>query len=85
MLTGFLKTLLIIGIIYYGIKLIAKFVMPYVLRRFFRNMENNYYQKRHDNRAGKQEGEITIEQNPETGKKKYNRDKGDYVDYEESN
>ncbi|HKJ44151.1 MAG TPA: hypothetical protein VKA27_18785 [Sunxiuqinia sp.] len=75
-MAGFLRTLFVIIIIYYAIKLIAKYVLP-----LFINQPHQHKNFQND-RQGRQEGEVTIEgERPNGGK--ISRDEGEYVDFEE--
>lgn len=84
--TGIVRTLLIILLVYYGVKIITRIFAPLLLKyvakkaseRFggqFGNFQNPQQQ------ATKKEGEITIEKIPNS--KTSNKDVGEYVDYEE--
>ena len=75
-MAGFLRTLFVIIIVYYAIKLIAKYVLP-----LFMNQPNQHKNFQND-RQGRQEGEVTIEgKRPKEGR--ISRDEGEYVDFEE--
>ena len=76
---GFLRTIGIIVLIYYGIKIISRFLFPIVVKKAMNNMQErqNMYQ-----REQKREGEVTIEnKNPRSSRNSAN--KGEYVDFEE--
>ena len=77
---GVLKLLLFILLFYYLFKLIVRIVLPFILKYLMKKAEGNVYH--FDTDKNKQEGEVTIEQNP---KKDRNKDdlEGEYVDYEE--
>lgn len=80
---GLLKTIFILGIIYYSFKLIGKYLFPYFIKRTVNRMTQQqqggsdfmYEQK-------KQEGKVTI-QKPSGKNKKSPNNSGEYVDYEE--
>lgn len=83
----FLKTLLIILLVYYGVKIIFKFAKPYMMRyiakkateRFGQAFGQNPYQTTSQK---EKEGEISIDKsqaNTKTSKSTV----GDYVDFEE--
>ena len=78
---AFLRTILIIVIVVYVLKLIGRYVVPMLIKRQINKFqqENNKY-----NYKQKPEGEVTIEKN-NVGNKKFNSDEGEYVDYEEIN
>lgn len=81
-----MKFLLIIIIVYFALVLAARYVLPFLLRRFVKkaskrfeqqmNMNNNAYRQ-------KPEGEITI--NEATGKSHKTGDIGEYTDFEDIN
>lgn len=75
-LAGFLRTLFVIIIVYYAIKLIAKYVFPLFISQpsQHKNFQND--------RQSRREGDVTIEGNrPKSGK--ISKDEGEYVDFEE--
>lgn len=81
-----LQTILIILLVYYGIKILVKWLTPYFLRYLAKKVE-----KKFETSFGtppdpftksKKEGEVTIEKVP-SKKKKSKSTVGEYVDYEE--
>jgi hypothetical protein len=87
----FLKTLLILVLVYYGLKIILKFLKPYLMsyavkkanERFGKTFEknsNNFQEEEEEEEE--EEGNITID-GSQTNKKKSNPSVGEYVDYEE--
>ncbi|MCB2221783.1 MAG: DUF4834 family protein [Bacteroidetes bacterium] len=75
-----LRTILIIIIAYYLIKLFMRYVMPLLLRYFIRKSQKQYQQTEQRQRKN---GEIHIDY---TQEKKGSTDSlGEYVDYEEIN
>ena len=78
---AFLRTILIIIIVVYILKLIGRYVVPLLIKRQINKFQqnNNTY-----NRQQKPEGEVTVEQN-KNKENKSNIDDGEYVDYEEVN
>ena len=83
--TGLLRTLLIILLIYYGIKIISRIFGPLLIKYLSKKASERFggqfhYQNKREE-APKKEGEVTIDKMPET--KSSNKDIGDYVDYEE--
>jgi len=82
-LTNFLRTLFIIAIIYYGIKFVTRYVLPLLVDKGLKNMQQKMQdQQRQNQRSAKPTGEVTVEFNGKTGKNN-NPTKGDYVDFEE--
>tara|TARA_R110002073_G_scaffold236096_1_gene397291 strand:+ start:2201 stop:2482 length:282 start_codon:yes stop_codon:yes gene_type:complete len=85
-LIGFLRTILIILLIWYGIKLVSRIFAPVLMRYVAKKAEkkfggqfNQYQQPREDK---KKEGEISIDKMPNE-KSSSNKNVGEYVDYEE--
>lgn len=73
-----LRTILIIVLVYYMVKLIARYVLPLLARYFIRKAQNDIQAKEG---KSKKQGEMNIEYSPD---KKQPTDKlGEYVDYEE--
>jgi len=74
-----LRTILIIIIVYYLFRLIARYVMPWLARYFIRKSMKGFEQQQ---QAGKRKnGEVNINYSPE--KKGALDDIGEYIDYEE--
>ncbi len=82
-MTGLLRTILIIAAVYYILKLLIKYVMPYVAKYFIKRMQRNYgAQSRHSDT--KKEGEVIIENKDKRGNEKiFDKNEGDYIDYDE--
>ncbi len=85
---GLLRTILIIALVYYGIKILSRIFAPFLLKYAAKKAEQRFGdqfgqfqkgQQRQD--AQKKEGEITIDKIPKT--KTSNKEVGEYVDYEE--
>ncbi len=81
-IVNFLRTILIIAIIYYGIRIITRYLFPFLIDKGVKNMQ----QKMQDQQRGSQkprrpEGEVTLEKNP--SRRNSADDKGEYVDFEE--
>jgi hypothetical protein len=88
---GLLRTIIIIVLFYYGFKLLAKYVFPWLLKRWvnkkmgqFQNQGQQQYQNQQQEKESfkEHEGEVKIQSRgdkikPDTG------DMGDFVDYEE--
>ncbi len=82
-LVGFARTLLIIAVIYYGIKLFSKYVLPLLVDKGLKNMQQKMQdQQRQDQRSSRPDGEVTIENNKRNSKSS-SQNQGDYVDFEE--
>ncbi len=79
-LLNVLRTLLIFACIYYGFKLIARFLLPYLLKRFINKQANNFGNNYNTN--SRSEGEVNVKQAKSSNKN--NKDQlGDYIDYED--
>jgi hypothetical protein len=81
-ITNFLRTLFVILIIWYGIKLVTKYVLPMMLHKTVKNMQSRVEEQfRHQQQSGRPEGEVTVE-----NKRRNNGNtsqEGEYVDFEE--
>lgn len=86
--TGFLRTILIILLIFYGVKILARIFAPFLVQymskkmqeRFGQQFQQHQQQSAHPNRP--KEGETVIDKMPyqqKTSDKKV----GEYIDYEE--
>ena len=82
-IVNFLRTLIIIVIIYYAIKLFTRYVLPLILENKIKDMQQKMQeQQKQQRRTGKQDGEVTIEYDQKRNNSR-NRDDGEYVDFEE--
>ncbi|TDU39946.1 uncharacterized protein DUF4834 [Gelidibacter sediminis] len=83
--TGFLRTILIIMLVWYGVKILMRFFAPYVVRYMSKKMQERFsgqFQQEQEAKNRPKEGETIIDKIPErrqTSDKKV----GEYVDYEE--
>ena len=82
----FLKTILIILLVYYGLKFLFKLISPYLMRYISKKAGQKFEEAFGANPASaepsQKEGSVTIDKMPSSGRKS-NTDVGDYVDYEE--
>lgn len=82
LLIGFIRTVLVLIIIFYAVRLITRYVMPLLLQKTIRDMQSRMKdQMREEQRQGRREGEVTLERNP--NQKGNSATKGEYVDFEE--
>jgi uncharacterized membrane protein (DUF106 family) len=82
-IVNFLRTLIIIAIIYFAIRLFTRYVLPLILENKIKDMQQKMQeQQKQQRRTGKQEGEVTIEYDQKRNNIR-NRDDGEYVDFEE--
>ena len=79
-----LRTILIILLVYYGLKIIGRFAFPMIFKRFVGKFEERVrnQQQQQNPQSNEQVGETTIDKKPNSSKES-NKDVGDYVDYEE--
>lgn len=83
-----LRTLLILFIIYYLVRLFTRYILPALFYNYMDNKVNEFarQQKRRQGEAKrearKREGEVTIDYNPRNDLKN-GRSRGEYTDYEE--
>ena len=81
---GLLRTLLIILLIYYGLKLVARFAFPMVMKRFGKNMEKRFNEQKAQFNKDQQQtkvGETVIDKAPRQDQS--NKNVGEYVDFED--
>ncbi|OEK08584.1 DUF4834 domain-containing protein [Flavivirga aquatica] len=82
--TGLVKMILIILLIYFGIKIIARLFAPFLIKYVAKKAEQRFggqFQGRPQQNTPKKEGEVTIDKVPNT--KTSSKNVGDYVDFEE--
>ncbi|TWO32930.1 DUF4834 family protein [Seonamhaeicola sediminis] len=85
---GLVRTILIILLIYFGVKIIARLLSPFLMRFVAKKAEERFgqqfggqFQRKQAQEKPKKEGEVSIDKMP--NKKSSNKDVGDYVDFEE--
>ena len=82
-LVGFARTLLIIVVIYYGIRIISKYVLPLLVDKGMKNMQQKMQdQQRQTQNQSRPDGEVTIENDTKRNSAP-SQNKGDYIDFEE--
>lgn len=82
---GLLRTILIILLIYYGLKFIGRLMAPYLVKSMNKKFEkrfNEQFGNRRQETSTQKEGETVIDRIPKQ-QKESNKDIGEYVDYEE--
>ncbi len=85
---GFLRTILIIIVIYYVIRLFTRYILPGLFVNYMDKKMNEFSkqqmkeQQRQRQKAQQHEGEVTIDYSPGSSSKNKPA-KGDYVDYVE--
>ncbi len=80
-LTGLLRTLAIILVVYYSIKIIARYVFPLFIKRTMNKMEDKFRAQQETQQPQHKVGETVIDKKPQSQNKK--PDSGEYIDYEE--
>ena len=85
--TGLIRMILIILLIYYGVKILSRLFAPLLIKYVAKKAEEKFgaqfgqFQQKSYQENRKKEGEVTIDKMPNT--KTSNKDVGEYVDYEE--
>jgi len=83
---GFARTILIILLIYYGVKILTRIFAPYLMRYISKKAEKRFGQQfgnyQNQEQPKQKEGEISIDKMPDENKSS-NKGVGEYVDYEE--
>ncbi|WMI64726.1 DUF4834 family protein [Aestuariibaculum sp. YM273] len=84
---GLIRMILIIILVYYGIKIISRLLTPFLLKYVSKKAEERFggqfgnFQQQSRKEPSKKEGEVTIDKMP--NRKSSNKEVGEYVDYEE--
>ena len=81
-LVNFIRTIAIIMLIYYGLKIIGRFVFPILLKRTMSKMEKRFREQQGTTEPPVEVGKTTIDIKP-NAQKKSTDDSGDYIDFEE--
>ncbi len=86
-MVGLFKTLFIILVIYYVLRLFTRYVVPFFAKRYINKMQKDLYNQQYqqgNHHKKKREGDVIINgQQQRSNKKDSNKDIGEYVDYEE--
>lgn len=86
-MNSFLQTILIILLVYYGLKIILKFLKPYIMKYIAKKANERFGQAFgnhpfNDSKQKEDEGNVTIDKS-QANTKSSNPSVGEYVDYEE--
>ena len=86
-LSGVLKTVLIVLLVYFGLKILFRYFGPLILKYFMKKMGRKFEQQFNQQFGGAQaqqqkEGKVSIDKKPKSGKGS-NKNVGEYIDYEE--
>lgn len=81
-----LKVILVVLLIYFGFKVFIKWFGPMILKYFLKRIGKKFQQQfnqqpPHSGKA-KTKGKVVIDKKP-TGRRKSNKNVGEYIDYEE--
>ncbi|MFB9058215.1 DUF4834 family protein [Mariniflexile ostreae] len=85
--TGLVRMILIILLIYFGVKILSRLLAPVLMKYVVKKAGERFggqfggFQGKQEASKPKKEGEITIDKMPNI--KTSNKNVGDYVDYEE--
>jgi hypothetical protein len=82
-LVNLVRTIAIVLAVYYSIKLIGRYVLPWLLKRFINKQQEKFNQQHSNNFSSRSrnEGEVEITASPNKSTK--HDDLGEFVDYEE--
>lgn len=77
-LVTLLRTVLIIALVYYALKIIVRFLFPYLIKKFINKQQSNFSNQQESNHSSSNSSSSEAKAN-----KKPKEKLGDYVDYEE--
>ncbi len=81
-ITGFVRTLLVILLIWYAIKLVTRYIFPALLNKTVKNMQSRMEEQIRDRQRNlHKEGEVTVDR--QTRSRNSPPNEGEYVDFEE--
>lgn len=85
-LIGLLRTILILLLVYYGIKILSRIFAPYMIRYMSKKMQDrfggSFQQQQNQSEPKHKEGETVIDKIPKQDTSS-NKNVGEYIDYEE--
>lgn len=84
-LYGFVRTILIILLVYYGIKILSRIFAPYLMRYMSKKMQQKFegqFRQQQNQTQQQKEGETVIDKVPNR-ESSSNKKVGEYIDYEE--
>ena len=82
-LIGFLRTIIIIAVIYFAIRILTKYVITILFDKKLKDMQQKMQEhQKQQHRSNRNEGDVTIEYDK---RKRRNNDneEGEYIDFEE--
>ena len=86
---GLIRTLLIIGLIYFGVRIIMKVILPWAIKRFFKKVQSKMEDQmknqstQQDSPGFQKNGDVFVKPPPKKNKDKNEPKGGEYVDFEE--
>lgn len=82
-LVSFIRTIFIIAVIYFIIRLFTRYILPLILDKKVKDMQQKMRdQQKQQHRTNRSEGDVTIEYENNRNKNR-GQNKGEYVDFEE--
>ncbi len=79
---GLIRTILIILIVYYGLKFVSKYILPFVLKQAVNKVQNNMKNQQEQQQKSKTPvGETSVDYAPKNDSS--NNKVGEYIDFEE--
>ncbi len=81
-IVGFLRTILVILVVYYAFKFIMRLAFPLLMKKFMGKMERKFQEQQGHYQPKTKVGETVIDKKP-SSTSKANNDVGEYVDYED--
>lgn len=85
-MSGFIRTILIIVAVYYGLKFLMRFLAPILMRKLVQKAEQNFRQANGQYYSEQQQNQYQNPQKPTSSKSENPRSTkkvGEYIDYEE--
>lgn len=79
---NFIRTLAIIAIIYFGLRFFKRYIMPMLIDKGIKNMQQKMQNQQRQNQPTRPEGEVTIEKDRKNNTTSA-KSNDDYVDFEE--
>jgi len=79
---GFVKFLVVAFIVYYSLKLVGRYILPFLLKIWIKRMTHKFGNMG-SFEQNNQEESTTIRKEPEPKKKIIPKDQGEYIDFEE--
>lgn len=81
-IVNFLRTLFIIALIYFGIRIFTRYILPMLVDKGIKNMQQKMNDQQQYRKPRRPDGEVTIERD-RMNPRNTQQNKGEYVDFEE--